>query len=268
MIKQFRMNVTNGSGQRFTYAMGYQFYGMLMEKLEPEYVARLHAEQLTPINQSLVPVKNGEEAVWTVNILGEEAIDKAAPVLDQLESMTMTNNELDIRIVSKECTGLSTVQDIIKSASEAYHSNRTLMSFLTPTSFKSKETYMLFPSVEHIVGSLINKWNMYSGYIKIEDSDAQRFMIDGIKIDSYRLQSSYYHLKGAVIPGFIGHVVLNSKLPAPLQEIWHLLLFFSSYCGVGIKTSLGMGSVRTNDYVKKTVRISSEQEKTEGFAPG
>ena len=39
--------------------MGYQFYGMLMESWSLN-VARLHAEQLTPINQSLVPVKNGK----------------------------------------------------------------------------------------------------------------------------------------------------------------------------------------------------------------
>lgn len=52
-----------------------------------------------------------------------------------------------------------------------------------------------------------------------------------------------YTLKSARIPGFSGHLTLSSSLSAPMQEVRNLLLVFSTLCGIGIKTTLGMGGV-------------------------
>ena len=51
-------------------------------------------------------------------------------------------------------------------------------------------------------------------------------------------------MKGTVIPGFQGYIDITPKLSVPLMEIFKLLMIFSNYSGVGIKTSLGMGNVK------------------------
>lgn len=68
-------------------------------------------------------------------------------------------------------------------------------------------------------------------------------METGVHIVDYRLHTSRYHIKNTKIPGFSGIVTLESRLPAPLEEIWKLLVRFAPYCGIGIKTTLGMGGV-------------------------
>ncbi len=77
----------------------------------------------------------------------------------------------------------------------------------------------------------------------LDDADAFQALENGIHIVDYRLRTSHYPMKSAKIPGFSGAVTLESHLPAPLEEVWKLLALFAPYCGIGIKTTLGMGGV-------------------------
>jgi CRISPR-associated endoribonuclease Cas6 len=153
----------------------------------------------------------------------------------------MQSCKQNIQICSKESELIASPQEIIAKTEKALQGTRTLLNFNTPCSFKSGGEYMLFPSVPLILNSLASKWNSIFQEYVIDDDDAMRFLNLGLKIESYNLQSSYYHLKGTTIPGFIGSIVLHAVLPIPLLEISRLLLYFSRYSGIGIKTSLGMG---------------------------
>ena len=65
----------------------------------------------------------------------------------------------------------------------------------------------------------------------------------GVLIVDYSLRTVRYSLKGTKIPAFVGNIVMESRLSAPLQEIWQLLVALAPYSGIGIKTTLGMGGV-------------------------
>ena len=69
-------------------------------------------------------------------------------------------------------------------------------------------------------------------------------LLEGIRICDYNLHTTRYLLKDNRIPGFIGSLRIDTHLSAPLLEIWKILISFSEYSGIGIKTALGMGGVK------------------------
>ena len=92
--------------------------------------------------------------------------------------------------------------------------------------------------------SLVNQWNQIFPEIGLKDLDALDTLKRGLYITDYRLRLSRFYMKNSCISGFSGQTVLYSRLPAPLQEVWKSLLALAPYCGIGIKTALGMGGVR------------------------
>ena len=85
------------------------------------------------------------------------------------------------------------------------------------------------------------RWNLAFPNCMLQDEDAFHAMLAGIHIVDYRMRSTRFLLKGVRIPSFIGTCDLEAKLALPLLELWHTLVAFSAYAGVGIKSGLGMG---------------------------
>lgn len=53
-----------------------------------------------------------------------------------------------------------------------------------------------------------------------------------------------YSMKQTKIPSFLGRIILEAHLPAPLLEMFRTLYVFAPYAGIGIKSALGMGGVK------------------------
>jgi CRISPR-associated endoribonuclease Cas6 len=243
MIKQYRLHVKDKSDNRFSYSSAYYFYGMLMEFIDDEYGELLHEQTNMSINQYLVPERDKNEALWTVNLLDGNAIEVFSKILDKNKSYYIKNTNSDINVLSLEQKAITDEKALIDYAVKAYETNIYNIKFVTTTSFKSANEYMIFPSVNHIVNSLVNKWNSYSRTYVIDDEDAVNMIVSNLKIVEYRLRSSVFMLKGNRIPGFIGEARIYSRLSVALNEIWNILSYFSSYSGMGIKAALGMGGV-------------------------
>ncbi len=86
----------------------------------------------------------------------------------------------------------------------------------------------------------------------MEDEDAFHMLVSGLTLRRYRLTSRDYWLKGQRIPGFMGSVQFSTRLSAPIMELWRLLVAFAPYCGIGVKTALGMGAVTTSFITQHT----------------
>lgn len=263
MIKQYKLQVKNNYSEKFVSYWGHLFYGILMQQIDTEYAERLHENGLKPISQSIVPIRGTNEAIWYINLFGDEAIQQFSPILEQKDSFFMEHRQREIQVVKRESYCILNEKEFMQEASETYHENRFVLFFDTPTSFKSENEYMLFPSIKHIVNSLINKWNAYSNLCYFEDEDAVRLLLMGLKIEGYRLQSSYYHMKGKKLPGFIGEVTIYARLSPPMMELWKVLLYFLEFSGVGIKTSLGMGKVTVKEKDTRVVRKGSNHKNSE-----
>jgi CRISPR-associated endoribonuclease Cas6 len=58
------------------------------------------------------------------------------------------------------------------------------------------------------------------------------------------LHSSVYYLENIKITGYMGRLTLVISGPEQLARLTGALLCFAEYCGLGVKTALGMGAVR------------------------
>lgn len=244
MIKQFRIRLKPVNVATLSAISSYYMYGMLTELLEPDYVTFLHENSFSPISQYIRINPADNSAEWTVNLLGREAINQVSAVLENNNCFNITGCNCQLAIEDLSITLLPSDEALIERARTLPDIAKPTMEFISPTSFKSYGEYLIFPSVEHIIRNLVNRWNSYSQSYLINDDDAVVALIQGIKIAGYRLHSSYFRLKGASIPGFKGEVRFSTRLSIPIAELFKILLYFSEYSGVGIKTSLGMGATK------------------------
>lgn len=75
-------------------------------------------------------------------------------------------------------------------------------------------------------------------------------LISNSTITSYKLQSTYFSVESVKIPSFTGRITIKINKSAHLGNILKLLLSYGEYSGIGIKTALGMGTVKIEE-VKK-----------------
>jgi len=244
MIKQYRISLKADNNSALSAISSYYMYGMLTELLEPDYASFLHENSFSPISQYIRINPAAGSAEWTINLLGSEAINQISPVLESNSYFYITGCNCQLTVQDLSICLLPSDEALIGCARKLPDIAKPTMEFISPTSFKSYGEYLIFPSVEHIIRNLVNRWNSYSQSYVINDEDAVVALIQGIKIAGYRLQSSHFRLKGASIPGFKGEVRFSTRLSIPIAELFKILLFFSEYSGVGIKTSLGMGATK------------------------
>lgn len=119
--------------------------------------------------------------------------------------------------------------------------DRTLpFIFATPTAFRQGKHDTALPTPESVFNSLLKRWNRYSG----------------IEIDPFPQNSvfpSYFDLHTEVATdsrskfigctGEVSYRLLGSIEPMQIKQM-NALADFALYCGVGRKTTMGMGMVR------------------------
>lgn len=243
MIKQYRIQLSAIDDQALNQSMAYQLYGALIKSMNTEFAELLHSQNTSPIAQSLVKDSTKGKALWILNLFGENAIKEVGSVLESCEQFYISPHKLLVKVDHIDSLDKILWSDIICQAHEANQKKYWKMHFNTTTSFKSNNEYMIFPTSVHIINSLINKWNNLSPEYIIEDEYVANALAKGCRITSYHARSNIFTMKGTVIPGFEGYVDITPKLSVPLLEIFKLLMIFSNYSGLGIKTSLGMGNV-------------------------
>lgn len=162
-------------------------------------------------------------------------------MLESISCIALRQTTLQAALLDKRC--FASAQEFVLYARELRLPSRVTIRFHTTSSFKQDGSYVIFPQERLLLRSLLAKWSAWFPEYSLDDEDAAAALERGVRITDYQLRSGRYTLKSARIPGFSGHLTLSSALSAPMQEVWKLLLVFSTLCGIGIKTTLGMGGV-------------------------
>ena len=241
MITRLQFAVSLPDGAQADASWGYWLYSALLEQMPAEAAEWFHEQSFTPLSQYWLVDKFAHRACWRVSLLGDEA-----------ESLLLAPLEALSRLNLRECTQPLAVslegRERYASLSEFWNRAAAMpdvpshqLRIWTPASFKSGGRYAIFPEARLILQNLVLRWNAIAPQCAISDEDALRMLEEKISIRDYRLQTSRFLLKEQRIPGFSGQIWLQNRLPAPLMEIWKLLLLFADFAGIGIKTALGMG---------------------------
>ena len=244
MIKRYTLRIKSAEGEPLRHNWGYQLYGVLMKAHKGgSYGDALHAQEATPFSQHIVPAADGR-GEWVVNLLGDAAIRQFGGRLDDLKSFRLNQANVAVAVTGREHELAPSAREMRGLAAKTIgDADRFAVSFRTPASFKYGSVYAFFPTVAWIVNSLVAKWNSTWAAADAVDDDSVAALVLGLRLSSYDLNSSYYPIKGANIPSFIGEISLTSKLSAPQMELWKTLLYFGRFSGIGIKCALGMGGV-------------------------
>ena len=222
---------------------GSLLHGMLLERLPEEWQERLHGEGPRPFSQWVEPGE-GDGFRWSLNVLDDVLAAVVEPLLNVGERWPCKHLQGDFIIEASEHQH-QTVQAYMKPffLSETAPP-RLRLSFLTTTTHKTQGEYALFPSVELIARGLRSRLCDMEPGLVLSDDEVLEQIIARTRISRYRLQSGSFALEGARVQGYTGHVDLSIQGPDPLIRLANVLYRFAPWCGVGIKTALGMGGCR------------------------
>lgn len=252
----------------------------LVRRSDPALSEALHAlSQTKPyaVSGLLLPettrpvlgrVAVGDRA-W-VRVLGLQADVVAA--LDRSLEPTPTEVEIDhtrwqVESVSRSNSehpwaGRTTTSDLIQRHRTLTPATKLTLEFATPTGFHSAGLNVPLPQPALVWGSLLRQWNDLSLFPLPEDLTP--FIAWQVMLNRYRAETQILRFKqGSQQIGFTGQATfaiatrneqlertdpaLAERLSAQREELGQalgLLAEFAFYCGVGIKTTTGMGMVR------------------------
>lgn len=236
MIYQHRIRLE--TAERLPYGLAYRLYAWLLSQLPEETAERLHGQDGAHIAQYLQYQKETRENQWILNVPNEELEREIAAVLTDRTEIKLQNGE-GWTVAAQEIREIAPQTLVFSGGTERY----TRIEFLTPTAFKQAGRYAIFPTEALLLQSLTARWNELVPGLAVTDEDALHSLLQGIHITDYALRTTRYPLKGAKIPGFVGRLVIEAKLPLPMAQLWNALTGIADYAGLGMKTSLGMGGV-------------------------
>lgn len=240
MITQYQFSLAGENPLKSSDS--YKLYSWLQQMMPDEVCDYLHQNAQTPVSQYVYYDQNLGKSVWTISLLGTEAERTIGPILDQVSRIELHTDIFDVQCLKR--TRMDSVQGLLHEAGAIGLTSRTAFRFCSPTSFKQNDRYAIFPQERLILQSLISKWDILFPEFPLNDPDAKQMLEEGIHISDYRLRSARYALKGVKIPGFVGEIVLDTRLSAPMQQLWNSLCILAPFTGVGMKTALGMGGVQ------------------------
>ena len=239
MLSRYELTVqTEGHVPRLEWA--YPLYAALLERLPSLVGFRQHDGERTKISQ-FIRLVGADRLIWQVSLLGDEAEDIFAPILEEIEYCILRREHATLHIQQRRVLRIDTVEQLL---SNPYPARRKL-HFATPTAFKVRKAYDLLPTPERIVQSLIRRWNVCIPQCPIDDEDGEgtAMLAQDLRCCRLQLRDCGYPLKGQVIPGVIGTMILENQHSGFPAQLAHALLTFATFSGVGIKTTLGMGGI-------------------------
>ncbi|WP_307770301.1 CRISPR system precrRNA processing endoribonuclease RAMP protein Cas6, partial [uncultured Phascolarctobacterium sp.] len=97
-----------------------------------------------------------------------------------------------------------------------------------------------------LLGSLIKRWNSFADKERLDALGLAQDLAQETYVADYKLSLRSFSVDGAHIPAFRGLYVLGMKNNVMCNRIIAMLGEYANYSGIGIKTALGMGAVKTS----------------------
>ncbi|MEL6472377.1 MAG: CRISPR system precrRNA processing endoribonuclease RAMP protein Cas6 [Cyanobacteria bacterium J06623_4] len=122
------------------------------------------------------------------------------------------------------------------------------LSFLSPTSFRSRGSHLPLPLPRNIFHSFLRRWNNFAAK-SIPEEAFLDWVENSVTILHYSLRTEKTAVaKAGLVTGFVGTVKLGIQPKAQRNEkfshYFHVLSGLAPYCGTGHKTTFGLGQTR------------------------
>ncbi len=219
-------------------------HGLIMENIDSRYADQLHAQGLHSYSQYVNNIN--DRNIWTLALLDDESYERIALPIMSLDSAHIRHKN-DIINFGEADVKMLTYEELLSSNKTSNHVSDTLkMDFFTPTAFKSRGRYSILPTLCQIV---LNISKRFDSAFRIEGNDyseLEEAVLSELTVSHFKLESTYFSVDGASIPSFKGSIEFRITGEDNFRSYICMLGNFAQYSGVGIKTALGMGRVRTH----------------------
>lgn len=240
MIVQVRLKLQEGT-HPMQATLAYPLYAWLLSQISESAGEQLHEPGARAVSQHLWRNPQTGDTWWIVNLLNDETAKLFQPILESQDQARL--HQGFIPFVSRQIEQLTDAHALVQRAQQMPQTERFALDLVTPTAFKQDGRYVIFPQESLLLHSLVSRWELSFPDVPLSDPDAIQALQRGLHIVDYRLHTLRHALKQTRIPSFVGRIVLEARLPAPLMEVFKTLYCFAPYAGLGIKTALGMGGV-------------------------
>lgn len=219
------------------------FNAWIMDNIDDEQAALFHKDGEKPYTVHADILHNKLNLVVSLlNLQKTKSIERLLLNIKEEKLQLKSTGKSEIKIDHIKVTNLEEKE--LTNYFYKFEVPRELkISFITPTAFKSHGSYIFMPNTRLIFQNLMRKYNWIfenSNHIDVELLDS---LCDVTFIKSFKIQSNYYSIHKAYIPGFVGSIKVKCVGPQTLVNFVYTLLKFGEFSGIGIKTSLGMGAI-------------------------
>lgn len=228
-------------------AMGSILQGALMEIIGVETSKKLHGEGLHPYSQFVYFDKDRNLPIWRVNVLNDWACEKILVPLTKQQQIFLRHKNYRVNLIQHKII----FEESYENLAEHFMSNTAPISkgvdvdFITTASFRRDGRYVIFPEIYLIIQSLLNRWNNFSTTFTVEGENLPHILANFFTVREYNFYSQLFLLEHQKFDGFSGRMSANFNGDITTNKLLGLLFEYANYCGIGIKTALGMGAVKT-----------------------
>lgn len=249
MLAKLEMVLEKDENELMTYQKAVLLQSILMSQISQDYAAILHESGLHPYRQS-VEIRDGKN-IWTVAVTNKEAYEQIIKPLEccEFQEFILTHDKCRVVVSDKKSEKIMRKQ----LTTEFYFEDASRhidIDFVTPTAFKSQNQYIFYPDMRLIYQSLFNKYEASSSDETMNSPELLEQMTENTNIIQYNLRSCNYYIGKVKIPAFTGKIRLKIQGPQSLVNFANLLFHFGEYSGVGIKTAMGMGTMKVSERVR------------------
>lgn len=198
---------------------------------------------------------------WYINILSQPVAQWASKWLQNLPAVVDLRNA-PLRIISCEVALPPTTYKQLLTTSLSRTSTIQL-TFLTPTSFRSKQHHFPLPVPKNLFHSYLRRWNDFAD-IKIPQDRFLNWIEETAIIHRHKLESAKVIAgKKGSVTGFTGAIELGLSKKvnenSDFVQYFYALAQLAPYCGTGHKTTFGLGQTRIGWYLSEILPVSPRQ---------
>ena len=219
---------------------GSVFHGILIERLPAPWPERLHGGGVRIYSQWVEPV-NEHRLIWHIHTLEDTLGEAILRCLAGVTVLTDRHHHINLQIISRQVrqVGIGELFDEVFYAPDV--PKGLLLQIRTPAAHKNGDRYVILPSVEQIGRGLCKRVSEIYPDFALNDFDAQDQVLGTVSLSRYRLNSCTYGVEGSYIMGYEGSLELHFHGSEEERQFADVLFRFAPWCGIGVKTALGMG---------------------------
>lgn len=206
-----------------------------IEGSDPQLSEQLHQQQNSPFTITIYPGLSGQKEL-KITLLQKKFL---SPLLWGISQ----DLGKEIKLAQVPCQLGKSIKwfrsSNFQSLLDLPAASSLQLNFVSPTSFKQQEVIQSFPLLELVFDSLLRKWNSFvpvGG--ELPPCEWKGW------VSYYDLKTQVIQLKNRTEIGCIGSVKYQFKEPIQ-AKIATTLAHFAEFSGVGRKTAMGMGQVKS-----------------------